>query len=129
MHRQLLTVLLLLSGLPIQKSFAVTNNWKVIPTTCLVKERGDACNLKLTIQVPQELLGNNSTEVCFAVEEAILRCAKSTTEFLEVDVEFDTEKRFSIQLAGQTVYETKLKIQTTSPIVKKRRVRNPWSLF
>ncbi|MBE1301049.1 MAG: DUF3019 domain-containing protein [Alteromonadaceae bacterium] len=129
MHRQLLTILLLLSCLNIQKSVAVTNSWKVIPTTCLVKERGDVCNLKLTIEVPQELLGNSATEVCFALEDIILSCAQSTSEYIEVDVEFNKEQRFSVLLAGKTAYETKLIIQTTSPIVKKRRVRNPWSLF
>ncbi len=118
----------------IQSPRAAATDWEIVPTTCLVERLGSACHLQLQIKPPAprlegSLSNNPPQQVCFNLDEEQLHCRLLDIEVIAFDIQFDRQRTLSVWLDGIQVYSTTLRIQSTSPIVKRRRVRSPWSLF
>lgn len=125
---------------------ATPTDWQITPSTCISNKSGEPCHVEITVSLPhslsketQPLPQNNSLakalskeqmdQVCFYINDQVLKCISSQTIVAKIPVAISQTSTLKIRINDKLVAEKQLVFQSLTPNNKRRRVRNPWSIF
>lgn len=107
---------------------ASPEEWQIAPSTCFTDKPGELCRLQISITLPKTLI-NTRQEVCFLLDDVLLKCIRSDTAQVDFSLLLPTSTELQILVDGKLSTRKKLHVQSLTPSSKRRRVRNPWSFF
>lgn len=123
-----------------QKNDNIEPHWQIQPKACIVESKGDECELKLEILMPELKNG----VYCYFANQAVLQCFKSDAPPAMITISFSETTILSIRqvpAVNNTIstidtrdlpaplFSQTLEIRTRKSSKQVRRVRDPWSLF
>lgn len=113
---------------------ATPTDWQITPSTCISNASGELCRVEITVNMPLSLRKDTqppkqSEQVCFYINEQILRCTSSQSDVAKIPVAINQTSTLTIWINDRLVAEKQLVFQSLTPNKKRRRVRNPWSIF
>lgn len=106
---------------------ASPGEWQIAPSTCFTNKPGEPCRLQIRVALPAKL-SNTQQEVCFYLNEQLLKCLRSNTAEVLVPVTLTENAELQIKVDGNKKAVQKLLVQSLEPN-KRRRVKSPWSFF
>lgn len=63
------------------------------------------------------------------LQETLIRCVRSDVPEVQLTVQIAQNSTLHVLVDGQEQASKTLLVQSLNPVNKRRRVRNPWSLF
>ncbi|GAA0855306.1 DUF3019 domain-containing protein [Aliiglaciecola litoralis] len=99
--------------------------WNVQPKVCIVKDKGDVCELELTITTR----GLPAGEYCFFQDSSLILCKANLSSHETITIRFSESTRLQLRAKGGEVvlsHDMQIKARESN---RTRRVRQPWSLF
>lgn len=105
---------------------ARTTSWIVQPKACIAETAQDMCTLAIRITTQQL----PTDRVCLYLDDTLIRCFDSRESEQTLSIRFRDEAELRLLDAnGKQILAQSLDVKGRQQIVKRRRIRQPWSLF
>lgn len=104
-----------------------TAGWRAAPTHCVVEAVGDECQVTLNLHVPQ----SDDEGYCLFMGDTRISCDYLPGKVYDVVLRFSKKQQLTVRNAttGDIVYDVTLHIESLKPHRKRRRIKQPWSIF